>query len=151
MRETLKTEHGQNYSMAHAGAWADFRQHVFKHPVLGDTPGKLFLKGPLRLTGMEISMGSIPPKRGTNFTHRHRENEEVYIFVKGRGQMMVDGQVLEVGEGTAVRVGRDGARAWRNTGDEPLHYIVIQAKAETLANGTITDGVVVSPQFIWKD
>ena len=148
---TLDAEHGPNYSLAHAGDWKDLAQHVFKHPALGNVPGKLFLKEPLQLTAMEISLGSIPPGRGLPFSHRHRENEEVYIFVKGRGQFMVDDKIMEIREGTVVRVACAGARAWRNTSTEPLHYIVIQAKAGTLAEGTITDGVVVSPKVSWND
>src|SRR5437899_12346703 len=151
MTAPLKTEHGINYSIAHAGAWQDLAQHVFRHAAMGDVRGKLFLKEPLQLTGMEISLGTIPAGRGTPFTHRHRENEEVYIFVKGRGQFQVDDKILEVREGSVVRVACAGVRAWRNNSSEPLHYIVIQARSEALANGTITDGAVVSEKVSWSD
>ena len=151
MTESLKTEIGENFSAAHIGAWRDLARHVFNHPLLGSVPGKVFLKEPLRLTGMEISLGSIPPGRGTPFTHRHRENEEVYIFVQGRGQFLVDDRILEIGEGSVVRVAADGARAWRNTGQEPLHYIVIQARAGTLVNGATDDAIDFDTGFSWSD
>lgn len=139
----LEAKHGSNYSFAQAGEWPQLRGHIFNHPLIGKVPGKLFLKEPLRLTGMEVSLGVIPAGHGTPFLHAHRQNEELYIFVKGRGQFIVDGEVLEVREGTIVRVAPAGARAWRNTSAEDLYYIVVQAKAGTLANGTITDGMEI--------
>jgi len=139
----LEAKHGSNYSIAQAGEWPQLRGHIFNHPLIGKVPGKLFLKDPLRLTGMEVSLGVIPAGHGTPFLHAHRQNEELYIFVKGRGQFIVDGEVLEVREGTIVRVAPAGARAWRNTSAEDLYYIVVQAKAGTLANGTITDGMEI--------
>lgn len=82
---------------------------------------------------------------------RHRENEEVYIFVKGRGQFQVDDRVIEVREGTVARVACAGVGAWRNNSSKPLHYIVIQAKAGTLASTTIADGAAVSSKVSWPD
>ena len=119
-------------------------------PTIGNVPGKLFLKEPLQLTGMEVSLGVLPPGRGLPFLHAHRENEEVYIFVKGQGQMVIDGEVMEVREGTVVRVATSGARAWRNHGQEDLHYIVIQARTGTLHQGTTTDGLPVEGTVHWN-
>jgi mannose-6-phosphate isomerase-like protein (cupin superfamily) len=84
------------------------------------------------------------------FLHAHRENEELYIFVSGRGQMIVDEAVLEVREGTVVRVAPAGARAWRNTGTEELH-IVVQAKAGTMKEGATSDGYSVNGAPKWND
>lgn len=118
---------------------------------MGKVWGKLFLKDRVKLSGMEVSFGVLRPGRGTPFLHSHRHNEELYIFVHGVGQMMVDGEVIDVREGTAVRVATGGARAWRNNSGEDLHYIVIQAKAGTLEHGTITDGVAVPGSPDWGD
>jgi mannose-6-phosphate isomerase-like protein (cupin superfamily) len=149
MSSQLEATHGTNYSIAHAGEWRNLAHYTFKHPLIAMVPGKLFLKEPLHLTGMEVSLGVVPAGRGTPFLHAHRQNEELYIFVKGQGQFVVDGEVLDVQEGTVVRVAPAGARAWRNNSTEDLYYIVIQAKAGTLANGTITDGLEVpgAPQW----
>ena len=150
MSANLELKHGQNFSAAQAGPWQTMGQHAFSHPVMGKVPGKLFLKEPLQLTGLEVSLGVIPPGRGTPFLHAHRQNEELYLFVRGRGQMLVDGEIVEVSEGTAVRVAPAGARAWRNIGTEDLHYIVIQARANTLEQGTTTDGYPIDGTPAWK-
>ena len=150
MSANLEVKHGKNFSAANADEWKNLAQHAFQHPVTGKVPGKLFLKEPLRMTGLEVSFGTIPPGRGTPFLHAHLENEELYIFMSGRGQMLVDGEMIEVSEGSAVRVAPAGARAWRNTGAEDLRYIVVQAKAGTLAHGTITDGYQVEGVPKWE-
>jgi uncharacterized cupin superfamily protein len=143
--------HGHNYSAFHAGEWKNLIQYAFNHPLIGKVRGKLFLKEPLKLTGMEVSFGVLPPGRGTPFLHSHRQNEELYVFVHGKGQLLVDGEVLDAQEGTVVRIAPDGARAWRNNSTEDLHYIVIQAKAGSLDKGTITDGVELPGSPVWGD
>ena len=147
--KSLDVKHGPNYSVADAGEWSQLGQHIFNHPLIGKVPGKLFLKESLGLTAMEVSLGVIHAGNGTPFLHAHRQNEELYIFVKGRGQFIVDDDVFDVREGTVVRVASGGARAWRNNSGEDLYYIVIQAKAGTLANGTISDGLEVPGSPRW--
>jgi mannose-6-phosphate isomerase-like protein (cupin superfamily) len=151
MTTELQIQHGTNFSIAHAGEWKGLRGFFFHHPVLGKVPGKLFLKEPLQMSALEISLGVLAAGRGMPFLHAHRQNEEVYIFVRGRGQFQVDGEVLEIREGTVIRVSPAGVRAWRNTSTEDLYYIVIQAKAGTLSTGTITDGRSVPGTPQWKE
>jgi mannose-6-phosphate isomerase-like protein (cupin superfamily) len=143
-------QHGRNYAVVHLGAAADLRQYAVQHPVAASTvTGKVFLKEPLGLTGMEISFGVLPAGVSVPFLHKHRENEEVYLFLKGKGQMLIDGEVVDVEEGTAVRISPDGARSWRNTSDEDLFYVVIQAKAGSLCAWTRSDGISVSDSVEW--
>lgn len=143
MPTDLAIRHGPNFSVLDAGTWADLRQHIYEHPKLGSIPGKLFLRQPLGLTALEISLGVLAPGVATPFGHRHRVNEEVYIFLKGHGQFLIDDSVLEIREGTVIRVGPPGVRAWKNTSAEPLQYLVIQARAGTLDTGTLEDAVHV--------
>lgn len=132
-----------------AGAPSAWRRFQYVHPALGKVAGKLFLKEPLGLTGMEMSLSVIPPGAGIPFLHRHRRNEEVYVFLQGRGEFQVDGAVFGVAEGSVVRVAPSGARAYRNTGEEPLAFIVIQAVAGTDAGSTIEDGEPVAGEVTW--
>jgi mannose-6-phosphate isomerase-like protein (cupin superfamily) len=111
--------------------------------------GKVFLKELLGLTGMEISFGVLLPGAAMPFHHKHRENEEVYLFLQGCGQMLIDGEVLDVCEGTAVRITPAGVRTWRNTGDELLFFVVIQAKEGTLSQWTLSDGIGVPDAVGW--
>jgi mannose-6-phosphate isomerase-like protein (cupin superfamily) len=147
----MKTMKGRNYAAAETGALRDLKQHAHRHPKLGTIPGKLFLKEPLGLTGMEASIGVMPPGVGMPFLHRHREHEELYLFVGGKGQFVVDGDVIDVQEGTVIRVSPEGARAWRNNSTEPLYYVCIQATAGTIKGDATSDGMGVDAPVVWKE
>jgi mannose-6-phosphate isomerase-like protein (cupin superfamily) len=141
---------GPNFTLARLGRVEDLSRYAVDSPRLGLTlRGKVFLQRVLDLTGMEISFGLMPPHTSMPFLHKHDQNEEVYLFLKGKGQFQVDGQVIEVGEGSAVRVAPEGVRCWRNHSDEDLFYVVIQAKAGSLEQWTRTDGVGVPGTPEW--
>ncbi len=117
---------GQNFTVAHIGKWTYLDKYIFKHPKLpGAFTGKLFLKNELKLTGTEVSLNKLPPGAQIPFYHKHKENEELYLFIKGKGQFQIDGEVVDVREGTVIRVAPDGVRTWRNNSSEDLYCIVI--------------------------
>jgi mannose-6-phosphate isomerase-like protein (cupin superfamily) len=140
-----------SYSVFEAGAPTEWFNGEFPHPAFKKpVRGKQFLSERLSLTGMEISLNSLPAKYAVPFLHTHREHEELYLFISGQGELLVDGETITVGPGTAVRVAPAGKRAWRNTGDESLVYLVVQAKAGTLSATTIADGQVEKDPPVWK-
>lgn len=130
------------YTVADLGTPAQWKDHSTPHP-LSPTPvrGKKFLTADLGLTGMEVSVNSLPPGRAVPFLHKHRRHEELYLFIAGEGEFLADGERIPVQAGTAVRVAPDVARSWRSTGNTPLHYIVVQATEGSLAATTTRDGV----------
>lgn len=138
-------KYGRNFSFVDFGPFADTDRHFFEHPKLEKiTAGKKFLKEELDLTSMEVSINNLSPGDSMSFTHKHRENEELYLFIKGKGQFCVDGEWFDVQEGSLVRVSPNGARTWRSSQEEELIFIVIQAKAGTMKGNTIDDGIPVS-------
>ena len=140
-----------NFSVFQAGSPSEWSKGEFAHPAFQrPVRGKFFLAEPLGLTGMEVSLNSLPPKVAVPFLHAHREHEELYLFLAGRGELQVDGEYVAVGPGTAVRVAPAGKRSWRNLGDEALVYLVIQAKAGSLAAATIKDGQPVDAPVVWR-
>jgi uncharacterized cupin superfamily protein len=110
---------------------------------------KVFLKDTLQLTGMEVSLNRLPPGEGSLFRHKHKQNEELFIIVKGYGQLQVDGKIIDVREGTSIRVAPDGVRAIRNNSSEDLYYICIQAKEGSLTAYTKTDGIITDKTVEW--
>ncbi|PWK10301.1 cupin domain-containing protein [Tumebacillus permanentifrigoris] len=142
---------GEHFTAAHAGPWEGMMDYVFSPLPQFTFPGKLFLNEAMGLNGMEVSLGVLKPGSGTPYTHAHGENEELYLFVKGTGQFYVDGQVIDVSEGSSVRVAPQGERAWRNNSTEDLYYIVVQAKAGSLEKKTSEDGKIVTPHFQWPE
>jgi mannose-6-phosphate isomerase-like protein (cupin superfamily) len=143
---------GDNFTVAHIGKWANLDRYSFRHPKLPKPyPGKLFLKKELKLTGMEVSLNKLPPGTQMPFYHKHQENEELYLFIKGKGQFQIDGEVVDVHEGTAIRVAPEGVRTWRNNSSEDLYFVVVQAKAQSLSGEDISDGIGVEGRVEWSD
>ncbi|MCA8985560.1 MAG: cupin domain-containing protein [Planctomycetaceae bacterium] len=138
------TDNKQNgYTCYESGPMAEwYERHVVQHPKLGAVRGKKWLKEELQLTGMEVSVGVMAPGQGMSFSHAHKQNEELYLFLAGNGEMLLDGTCVPVSPGSAVRVAPPVSRAWRNTGAEPLYYLVIQARADSLQQWTASDGIV---------
>ena len=140
----------KNHAVFEMGTLEKIDQYAFNVEGLpAPIKGKKFLKNDLSLTGMEVSFNKFPPGAAMPFYHRHQEHEELYVILKGRGQFQIDGQVIDVKEGTAIRVAPAGVRAWRNNSDQDMYYVVIQAKANSLPKGTIEDGVVVDQKITW--
>ena len=149
--EPTTTQSGQNYAVTQAGpadTWGKFTCVVGAMPGI-QVPGKAFLAEPLRMTGMEISVNVMPPGGGVPFRHRHRRHEETYIFLSGRGQMQIDGEIIEVQSGSMVCIQPEGDRTWRNTGKESLCYLVIQAATNSLECKATEDGILSSRNVRW--
>lgn len=140
---------GKNYTAADFGPAAEWHKYTYVSPKGFKAPGKIFTQEVLGYRGLEMSLNSLPAGTGTPFTHVHQQHEELYIFLGGRGQMLIDGEVVEVQEGSLVRVAPAGVRAWRNTGTAPLRYLVLQYPAASVAHGTIEDGQIVSSSVNW--
>lgn len=128
-------------------AWSslEYAHPSFSRPVRG----KSFLAAKLALTGLEVSVNSLPPSAAVPFLHTHREHEELYVFLSGEGEFQVDGERFSVRAGSAVRVAPAGRRCWRNVGSESLTYLVIQGKAGSLAAQTIADGDICAEKPTW--
>ena len=125
--------------MGSMASWSDF---VLERP--GGLPmrGKEFLGQRLGLTGMEVSLNAMAPGQSVPFSHAHKQNEELYLFLSGSGEMLLDYEIVKVSAGSAVRIRPAVFRCWRNTGDVPLTCVVVQAKAGSLEQATRTDGIV---------
>lgn len=94
--------------------------------------GKVFLKDALGLTSCEISVNAVPQGFKLPFNHKHKQNEEIYIFLKGEGTITIDNEVIDVKEGSCVKVEPQVSRTLANTGNSELQFICIQAKANSL-------------------
>ena len=104
--------------------------------------GKAFVKDILNTTSMEVSFGTLNPGSTVPFFHHHKQNEEVYVVLSGEGVFILDGKEEPVTSGSIVRVAPSVSRNTKCTGSVPLVYICIQAKAGSLEQYTMGDGVV---------
>lgn len=134
---------GPNHTAGNLGDLdaANLMKYAVANPATGKPfPGKVFLGESLSATGMEVSFQVMPPDTGMPFSHKHRENEELYFVLKGNGEFQVDDVAIPVREGSVVRVAPDGSRGWRNTGAEPMIMMCVQAAAGALRKFGSGDG-----------
>ena len=140
----------ENFTLYHAGAMAEWGQYQLEPPhVPMKLKGKFFLKEVLGCNGMEMSLNSIPPGGGLPFFHKHQDNDEVYVVVGGRGQFLVDSRCLDVEEGSVIRMAPSVVRTFRNNSSEPMYFLCIQYRADSVIQGRTSDGRGVEEKPVW--
>ncbi len=148
----ISVVHGENFCAVETGPFSQLDSYKLEVPHLKRTiSGKLFVKEFLGLTGMQISFNKLPAGAFVPFYHQHRENEEAYIFISGNGQMQVDGQVVDVHEGSVVRISTNGSRTLRNNSSSDLIFLCVQAKENSLNLETFEDGIRGDARVTWPE
>jgi mannose-6-phosphate isomerase-like protein (cupin superfamily) len=80
----------------------------------------------LELAQSGLSYQSLPPDYRFPYGHTHRQQEEVFVVVRGSGRMKLDDEIVEVSEWDAVRVPPGTWRGYE-AGPEGLELLVIGA------------------------
>src|SRR5947209_4620885 len=57
-----------------------------------------------------LSLMKLAPGFRIPFGHKHEQQEEVYVVVRGSGRIKIEDEIVEVGEWDAVRFGKDTMR-----------------------------------------
>ena len=96
----------------------------------------------LDLTGAEISINKLGRGECVPFVHSHRENEEIYFILSGKGKASIDGENVQVSKGDWIRISPDGRRQFEASSDSGLEYICIQVREGSLQHYTATDAIV---------
>lgn len=149
MKQTQQIAEGTHFSALSTGSFSQLNDYVLPVAPGMEIQGKVFMGQTLQTTGAEISFQSFAPGKETGFLHTHQTHEELYIFVSGKGEFQVDGQVFPVGEGSVVRVAPEGKRSGRNNGTEPLIMICVQYKAQTFTAQDAADGQLLQEPVKW--
>lgn len=129
MSEINVLNRGAKYAHASVGSLQQFE-------------GKQFVKEATGATSCEISFGTLPSGASVPFFHSHKANEENYVILSGAGRFQVDDEVFDIAEGSVIRVAPGCDRNLRCTSAEPMLYLCIQAKADSLEGYTMTDAEV---------
>lgn len=139
------------YTKYETGSWTTIMGERFTLPGTNiSAQGKLFLREKAELTSTEISMNVFPPGAAMPFSHRHNNNEEIYIALNGSALFVVDGERIELTKGDILRVSSTAERAWRTVGDQNFRFLCIQAVEGSLGSSTIEDSTIVNPSFDWS-
>lgn len=104
---------------------------------------RIELHDKIGLTGAEISVNMLPAGACVPFVHSHKQNEEIYIILEGKGSMMLDGDRVELAANDYLRVAPAAKRRIFADADSAIKYLCIQVKENSLENYTATDGVIL--------
>ena len=100
------------------------------------------LHSALSLTGAEISVNNLPAGSGVPFVHSHKNNEEIYAVISGKGTAVIDGEKVELSAGDWLRISPSAKRQFSAAENSPLSYICIQVKENSLEAFTQEDAVI---------
>lgn len=104
--------------------------------------GRVELHDTLSLTGAEISINDLPAGANVPFVHSHKNNEEVYGILSGKGKVVIDGEEIALTAGDWVRIAPAAKRQFFATEDEGISFVCIQTKENSLEGFTADDAVV---------
>lgn len=112
-------------------------------------PGKVFGGVATGAMGSDFSFQSFAPGTETGFLHTHKHHEELYFFLRGKGEFQVDGDVFPVAEGSVVRVAPAGKRTVRNNGTEALVMLCVQYRSHTFTEEDAQDADILADKVVW--
>lgn len=96
----------------------------------------------LSLTGAEVSINNLPAGAGVPFIHSHKNNEEIYVVLSGKGKVVIDGEDVELAAGDWIRISPAGKRQFFAAEDSAISFACIQVKENSLEGYTTDDAVV---------
>lgn len=149
MKQIQKLADAESFSAINLGKLADVKDYVLQLGPDIKIPGKVFGGQAVGATGGEFSFQVFAPGQETGFLHAHKNHEELYFFIGGKGEFQVDGKVFPVEEGSVVRVAPEGRRSVRNNGTEPLVMLCVQYRGNTFTAEDATDGNIFPDRVEW--
>ncbi|GAA1829445.1 cupin domain-containing protein [Agromyces salentinus] len=117
------------YQVLDIGGLDDWRSHYGGFRPDSSRDGRRVVDHELTMQYIGMTANALEPGEQAGYWHRHASVEELYVFLEGRGQLALDDEVVEVGPGTAVRVGQGVWRTWRCRPDSEgqLRWLCIRA------------------------
>ena len=105
-----------------------------------DMPSEMearFARTPLEGKSLGLSLFTLEPGFRIPFGHKHEQQEEVYVVVRGSGRVKVEDEIVELGEWDAIRFAKDTMRAMEagpdgiefvafGAGDDPMDAEMVQ-------------------------
>ena len=85
-----------------------------------------FARGAIDGETLGLSLFTLAPNFRIPFGHKHPNQEEVYVLVKGSARIKIEDEVIELQPWDAVRIGKDTMRNVQ-AGPEGAEYIAFGA------------------------
>ena len=106
------------------------------------TESRTELHEKLALTGAEISINQLPAGANVPFVHSHKDNEEIYGVISGRGKVIIDDEEITLCPGDWLKIAPAAKRQFFAADDSDISYICIQVKENSLGGFTADDAVI---------
>ena len=149
MKQVERIAEAANFSAINVGKLNELSDYVLELGPDVKIPGKVFGGAALQATGGDFSFQMFQPGTEIGFLHTHKNHEELYFFLSGKGEFQVDGKVFPVSEGSVVRVAPAGERSVRNNGDAPLIMLCVQYRGNTFTPEDAADGNILNKPVVW--
>ena len=104
--------------------------------------GRVELHEKLSLTGAEISINQLPAGASVPFVHSHKNNEEIYGILSGKGKAVIDNETIELTAGDWLRISPAAKRQFFASQESDITYVCIQVKENSLGGFTADDEVL---------
>jgi len=123
-----------DYQVIEIGAQQDWRAFHGGFDEARSRDGRRVVDHELTMQYIGMTANALVPGEQAGYWHVHEKVEELYVFLGGVGQMGLDDDVIDVAEGTVVRVGQGVWRPWRAQPDSPgeLRWLCIRSGGESL-------------------
>ena len=96
----------------------------------------------LSLSGAEVSINTLPAGAGVPFVHSHKNNEEIYGIIAGKGTVIIDDETINLIAGDWLKISPAAKRQFSAASDSDITYICIQVKENSLDGFTTDDAVI---------
>lgn len=96
----------------------------------------------LFLTGAEVSINNLPAGACVPFVHAHKNNEEIYAVLAGKGKAVIDGETVELAAGDWLRISPSAKRQFFASEDVAISFACIQVRENSLEGYTKDDAIV---------
>lgn len=104
--------------------------------------GRTELHEVLALTGAEISINQLPAGANVPFVHSHKNNEEIYGILSGKGKAVIDDEEIKLSAGDWLKVAPAAKRQFFAADDSGITYVCVQVKENSLGGFTADDAVI---------
>ena len=105
--------------------------------------GRVELHETLNLTGAEVSINQLPAGASVPFVHSHKQNEEIYGIIEGKGKVIIDDEEVELNAGDWLKISPEAKRQFFASEQSGIKYICIQVKENSLENYTSNDAIIL--------
>ena len=88
------------------------------------------------------SINQLPAGASVPFVHSHKNNEEIYGILSGKGKAVIDNEAIELTAGDWLKISPAAKRQFFASQESDITYVCVQVKENSLGGFTADDAVI---------